>query len=201
MKETKDQAYFTRKMFISSVLPAPLAAVGMALAEMGDTILVGHILGVDGLAAVGGGGIDGVTGGIGDVHQGVAREALDGDGAVVAGAHGVGEGVDLGERVGDGVGGGAAVDLQAAVGADEDFARALVDAEGHDAVREEGAVRGGEVLQLVHAVGREEVEAATGGADPLAVGAVDGDGGDALVGHQVFVKIAVGDGDIVAVDG
>ncbi len=53
MKETKDQAYFTRKMFVSSVLPAPLAAVGMALAEMGDTILVGHILGVDGLAAVG----------------------------------------------------------------------------------------------------------------------------------------------------
>ena len=53
MKETKEQAYFTRRMFFSSVLPAPLAAVGMALAEMGDTILVGHILGVDGLAAVG----------------------------------------------------------------------------------------------------------------------------------------------------
>lgn len=53
MKELKVQAYFTRKMFMRLVLPAPLAAVGMALAEMGDTILVGHILGVEGLAAVG----------------------------------------------------------------------------------------------------------------------------------------------------
>lgn len=53
MKDTEEQAYFTRKMFLRLVLPAPLAAVGMALAEMGDTILVGHILGMEGLAAVG----------------------------------------------------------------------------------------------------------------------------------------------------
>ena len=48
-----DHAYFTRKMFLRSVLASPLAAIGLALAEMGDTILVGHAIGIDGLAAVG----------------------------------------------------------------------------------------------------------------------------------------------------
>lgn len=48
-----DTAYFTRKMFKHSVLPAPLAAVGLALAEMGDTIIVGHSIGMDGLTAIG----------------------------------------------------------------------------------------------------------------------------------------------------
>ena len=51
--ENLDKAYFTRKMFLKSVLPAPLAAVGLALAEMGDTILIGHGIGLDGLAAIG----------------------------------------------------------------------------------------------------------------------------------------------------
>ena len=53
MSNTVDHAYFTRKMFLRSVLPAPLAAIGLALAEMGDTILVGHAIGMDGLAAIG----------------------------------------------------------------------------------------------------------------------------------------------------
>ncbi len=53
MDKTVDYAYFTRKMFIRSVLPAPLAAIGLALAEIGDTILVGHAIGMDGLAAIG----------------------------------------------------------------------------------------------------------------------------------------------------
>ena len=53
MDKTVDYAYFTRKMFIRSVLPAPLAALGLALAEIGDTILVGHAIGMDGLAAIG----------------------------------------------------------------------------------------------------------------------------------------------------
>lgn len=53
MDKTIDYAYFTRKMFIHSVLPAPLAAIGLALAEIGDTILVGHGIGMDGLAAIG----------------------------------------------------------------------------------------------------------------------------------------------------
>ncbi|MCR5757433.1 MAG: hypothetical protein K6F95_05960 [Selenomonas sp.] len=48
-----DYAYFTRRMFFHAVLPAPLAAIGLSLAEMGDTILVGHAIGMDGLAAVG----------------------------------------------------------------------------------------------------------------------------------------------------
>ena len=52
-KEKVDHAYFTRKMFLGAVLPAPLAAIGLALAEMGDTILVGHAIGMEGLAAVG----------------------------------------------------------------------------------------------------------------------------------------------------
>ena len=53
MDKTVDYAYFTRKMFIRSVLPAPLAAIGLALAEIGDTVLVGHAIGMDGLAAIG----------------------------------------------------------------------------------------------------------------------------------------------------
>lgn len=53
MSKAVDHAYFTRKMFLHSVLPAPLAAIGLALAEMGDTILVGHAIGMDGLAAIG----------------------------------------------------------------------------------------------------------------------------------------------------
>ena len=53
MEKAVDHAYFTRKMFLRSVLASPLAAIGLALAEMGDTILVGHAIGIDGLAAVG----------------------------------------------------------------------------------------------------------------------------------------------------
>ena len=53
MTKAVDCAYFTRRMFIKSVLPAPLAGIGLALAEMGDTILVGHAIGMDGLAAIG----------------------------------------------------------------------------------------------------------------------------------------------------
>ena len=53
MDKSIDTAYFTRKMFLRSVLPAPLAGIGLALAEMGDTILAGHAIGVDGLAAIG----------------------------------------------------------------------------------------------------------------------------------------------------
>ena len=53
MARTIDHAYFTRKMFVRSVLPAPLAAIGLALAEMGATILAGHFIGMDGLAAIG----------------------------------------------------------------------------------------------------------------------------------------------------
>ena len=41
MDKTVDHAYFTRKMFMRSVLLAPLGAIGLALAEIGDTILVG----------------------------------------------------------------------------------------------------------------------------------------------------------------
>ncbi len=40
-------------MFIRSVLASPLAGVGLALAEMGDTILVGHAIGMGGLAVIG----------------------------------------------------------------------------------------------------------------------------------------------------
>ncbi len=53
MERAVNPACFTRKMFLHSVLPAPLAAIGLALAEMGDTILVGHAIGMDGLAAIG----------------------------------------------------------------------------------------------------------------------------------------------------
>ena len=53
MTNVVDRAYFTRQMFLKSVLPAPLAGIGLALAEMGDTILVGHAIGMDGLAAIG----------------------------------------------------------------------------------------------------------------------------------------------------
>ena len=53
MSEGVNHAYFTRRMFQRAVLASPLAAIGLALAEMGDTILVGHAVGVDGLAAVG----------------------------------------------------------------------------------------------------------------------------------------------------
>ena len=45
-------AYFTRKMFLRAVLPSPLAGIGLALAEMGDTILIGHAIGMDGIAAI-----------------------------------------------------------------------------------------------------------------------------------------------------
>ncbi len=53
MIKTCSSAYFTRKMFASSVMASPLAAVGLALAAMGDAILSGHALGVTGLAAIG----------------------------------------------------------------------------------------------------------------------------------------------------
>ena len=53
LQEKVDHAYFTRKMFMGTVLPAPLAGIGLALAEMGHTILVGHAIGTEGLAAVG----------------------------------------------------------------------------------------------------------------------------------------------------
>lgn len=53
MNSAVNHAYFTRKMFFRSVLASPLAAIGLALAEMGDTILVGHAIGMDGLAAIG----------------------------------------------------------------------------------------------------------------------------------------------------
>ena len=53
LKEKVDHAYFTRRMFLVAVLPAPLAGIGLALAEMGHTILVGHAIGTEGLAAVG----------------------------------------------------------------------------------------------------------------------------------------------------
>ena len=53
LKEKVDHAYFTRRMFLGAVLPAPLAGIGLALAEMGHTILVGHAIGTEGLAAVG----------------------------------------------------------------------------------------------------------------------------------------------------
>ena len=53
MEKAVDHAYFTRKMFLRSVLASPLAAIGLALAEMGDTILVGHAIGMEGLAAIG----------------------------------------------------------------------------------------------------------------------------------------------------
>ena len=53
MDKTVDHAYFTRKMFMRSVLLAPLGAIGLALAEIGDTILVGHAIGMDGLDFLG----------------------------------------------------------------------------------------------------------------------------------------------------
>ena len=53
VQDKVDHAYFTRKMFVGAVLPAPLAGIGLALAEMGHTILVGHAIGTEGLAAVG----------------------------------------------------------------------------------------------------------------------------------------------------
>lgn len=55
MTENKEElsAFFTRKMFTRSVMPAPLAGIGLALAEMGDAILIGHVIGMDGLAAIG----------------------------------------------------------------------------------------------------------------------------------------------------
>lgn len=53
LQDKVDHAYFTRKMFMGAVLPAPLAGIGLALAEMGHTILVGHAIGTEGLAAVG----------------------------------------------------------------------------------------------------------------------------------------------------
>ncbi len=48
-----EAGFFTRQMFRRTVLPAPLAGIGLSLAEMGDSILVGHAIGMDGLAAVG----------------------------------------------------------------------------------------------------------------------------------------------------
>ncbi len=53
MSVVLDKAFFTRKMFTRAVLSSPLAAIGLALASMGDTILVGHGIGMDGLAAEG----------------------------------------------------------------------------------------------------------------------------------------------------
>ena len=51
-KDSSLSAYFTRKMFLRAVLPSPLAGVGLALAEMGDTILIGHAIGMNGIAAI-----------------------------------------------------------------------------------------------------------------------------------------------------
>ena len=51
-KDSSLSAYFTRKMFLRAVLPSPIAGVGLALAEMGDTILIGHAIGMDGIAAI-----------------------------------------------------------------------------------------------------------------------------------------------------
>lgn len=145
---------------------------GHALAALGAAV-------PDGLTTIGGGGIDRMSGGVGDVDDAVAGETLDGDGAVVVGTHGIGESIDIVEREGLGVGGGRAIDLQAIVGADIDLAGALVDGEGDHLVGKQRAVGRSEVFQLVEAVGGDEVEAAVGGAHPFAVGAVDSDGGDA----------------------
>ena len=43
----------SRSFFLRSVLPAPLAGIGLSLAEMGDAIIAGHGIGMDGLAAIG----------------------------------------------------------------------------------------------------------------------------------------------------
>ncbi len=48
-----EHSFFTRKMFFRSVLASPLAGIGLALASMGDTILIGHGIGMEGLAAIG----------------------------------------------------------------------------------------------------------------------------------------------------
>ena len=107
----------------------------------------------DGLTAVGGGRIDGMSGGIGDMNDTVAGESFDGDGAVVVGAHRIGESIDLVEGNGLGVGGCATIDLQSQVGAHIDLASALVDTEGDDFVGEEGAVGSSEMVDLFESVG------------------------------------------------
>lgn len=56
------------------------------------------------------------------------------------------------------------------------------------------------MLQFLEAVGGKEVEPPSGGADPLAVGAIDSDARNVLVGHQILDKLAVADDDIRAVD-
>ena len=48
-----DQSYFTRRLFFRNVLLSPLAGIGLALAEIGDAILVGHGIGITAIAAIG----------------------------------------------------------------------------------------------------------------------------------------------------
>ena len=53
MSKNISQSRFTRSMFIKSVLFSPLAGLGLALAEIGDCIIVGHKIGMKAIAAVG----------------------------------------------------------------------------------------------------------------------------------------------------
>ena len=53
MNNKTDKGYFTRSMFFRSVLLSPFAGLGLALAEIGDAIIVGHGIGMPAIAAVG----------------------------------------------------------------------------------------------------------------------------------------------------
>ena len=132
------------------------------------------------------------------MHQSVAREALDGDGALIARTDGIGKGMNVVEGKVLGIGGRGTVDLQALVSADINLASTGLYAQGDNLVREEGAVLRREVFELLQPVGRDKIEAARRGSHPLAVGAVDSNGGDTLIGHQVLSKLAVADGDVAA---
>ena len=165
-----------------------------------DTVTVVGATVPDGLPAMCCGGEDHVAAGIGNMDQGIAGEALDSNGAVVARTDGIGESMDVGQRLSVAHGGGGTVGLQPHVSADIDNAAFGMDGEGHNLVRSQRAVGCGEVMELFQAVGRNEIEAVVGGAHPLAVGAVHSHAGDALIGHEVLIDAVLIEEDVGAVD-
>ena len=53
VNNNSDKGYFTRSIFFRSVFASPLAGIGLALAEIGDSIIVGHGIGMNAIAAIG----------------------------------------------------------------------------------------------------------------------------------------------------
>ena len=90
---------------------------------------------------------------IGDMHQRIAGEALDGDGTVIIGPHRIGEGMDVGFGVDVSCRGCGTIGLEPHIGAHIHHTRLGMDGQSQYLIGVERAIGHGEVVQLLQAVG------------------------------------------------